>query len=118
MALGWSPGVSMGTITTITSIELYLGLILFLKLDLKYALIAATLLMFAFTGFLWYLSTQAHPPSCGCMGFTGVFKSNKEAAIFGIARNCVVLLALKIAYESHFGEVASPPQQHLPATAQ
>jgi Methylamine utilisation protein MauE len=79
-----------------TGLELYLGTILLLKIDMGYGLWAATVLMFVFTGFLWYLSTLAHPPSCGCMGLTGIFKSTKDAALFGLIRNCLILWCLKL----------------------
>src|SRR3989442_14821894 len=49
-------------------LELYLGVLLFKKIDLKYAMIASTVLMLLFTVYLWYLSILAHPPSCGCLG--------------------------------------------------
>jgi len=69
------------------------------KLDLKYGLWAATGVLFAFTVFLWYLSTLANPPSCGCLGLTGLFKSNRADALFGIVRNVVILWLLKFAYD-------------------
>jgi hypothetical protein len=34
--------------------------------------------------FLWYLSTLANPPSCGCLGLTGMFDSSRHDAVFGI----------------------------------
>ena len=55
-------------------------------------------LMLAFSVFLWHLSTMAHPPACGCMGLTGMFTSTKKAALFGLARNCLILWGLKLSY--------------------
>src|SRR5262245_11496817 len=86
-------------IICVTGLELYLGTILLLRLDVGYGLWAATVLMFVFTGFLWYLSTLAHPPSCGCMGLTGMFKSTKQAALFGLIRNCLILWCLKLSID-------------------
>jgi hypothetical protein len=45
------------------------------------------------------LSMLANPPSCGCMGLTQLFKSNKHNAVFGLLRNCVILWLLKGAYD-------------------
>lgn len=89
-------------VVAVTVLELYLGVILLFKIDLKYGLSAAMGLMFAFTVFLWYLSTLANPPKCGCLGLTGLFNSNKEAALFGLFRNVLILWALKLSYDYHF----------------
>src|SRR5947208_361822 len=59
----WANAVVFGII----SIEVYLGLILLLHLDLKWGLSAAMGLMFFFVVFMWYLSTRTKPPSCGCL---------------------------------------------------
>ena len=85
-----------------TILELYLGTILLLRLDLKFGMALATGVMLLFTAYLWYLSTMANPPSCGCLGATGVFKSNKHEALFGVLRNCLILWALKWSYDRHF----------------
>src|SRR5581483_4386082 len=53
------------SVAALTSLELYLGWILLRRSDFRRALIAATVLLACFTAFLWYLSTMAHPPSCG-----------------------------------------------------
>jgi uncharacterized membrane protein YphA (DoxX/SURF4 family) len=89
-------------VIAVTILELYLGTILLLKIDLKYALSLAMGLMFVFAGYLWYLSTLASPPSCGCLGLTGIFNSNKHAALFGLFQNCLILWALKFSYDYHF----------------
>jgi hypothetical protein len=88
-------------VASVIALELYLGAILLLKFSLKFALILATGLMFVFTAYLWYLSTMANPPSCGCLGLTGIFNSSKNEAVFGLLRNCVILWALKSAYGCH-----------------
>src|SRR6266853_3943873 len=86
-------------IVSVTIVELYLGVILLLKIDLKYGLVFSMGVMFLFSLFLWYLTTIAHPPSCGCMGLTAVFKSNRHNALLGLFRNCVILWLLKLAYD-------------------
>ena len=45
---------------------------------------------------------MANPPSCGCWGQPGVFKSNKHEALFGVLRNCLILWALKWSHDRHF----------------
>lgn len=87
------------TIVVVTAVELYLGALLLGRIDLKFSLPAVTALMFAFTVFLWFLSTLAHPPSCGCLGLTGVFTAGKRGAVLGIARNCVILWLLRLGYD-------------------
>lgn len=96
------------TIAAATAVELYLGIILLFKVDLKYGLWMATGLIFAFTVFLWYLSTLANPPSCGCLGLTGLFKSNRADALFGVGRNVVILWLLKFAYDYYCKAPAAP----------
>src|SRR6266567_1378486 len=86
-------------LATLTIVELYLGMILVLRIDVKYGLACAAALLFLFSLFLWYLSTLANPPSCGCMGLTAVFTSNKHNALLGLFRNCVMLWLLKLAYD-------------------
>ncbi len=86
-------------VIAVTITELYLAVILLLKMDVRYGLIVAMGVMFLFSIFLWYLTTIAHPPSCGCMGLTAVFKSNKHNALLGLFRNCVILWLLKLAYD-------------------
>jgi hypothetical protein len=94
-------------IVMVTATELYLGAILLLKKDLKISLISSTLLMFAFTTFLWYLSTLANPPSCGCLGLTGMFDSSRHDAVFGIFRNFLILFGLKLSYDFYFPKTNS-----------
>jgi len=55
-------GVAIFTIISVTIVELYLGFILVLKIDLRYALVASMGVLFVFSVFLCYLSTLAHPP--------------------------------------------------------
>lgn len=99
--LGATVHLASVAVAALTVLELYLGVILLLKLDLRYGLWVATALMFAFTAFLWYLSILAHPPSCGCMGLTHVFPSNRHNAVLGIFRNVIILWLLKFAYDSY-----------------
>src|SRR5262249_28961551 len=89
-------------IIAVTIAELYLGTVLALRTDLKLAMMCATGLLLAYTAFLWYLSTLAHPPSCGCLGLTGLFKSNKQAAVLGLGRNCLLLWMLRASYSYYF----------------
>jgi hypothetical protein len=99
-----------------TGFELYLGTILLLRLDIRYGLSASTVLVFLFTAFLWYLSTLAHPPACGCMGLTGMFNSSRHAALFGLVRNCLILWCLKLSmdYYDQIGKESKAASEHLP----
>jgi hypothetical protein len=94
-----SYGLSSAAIFIVTVLEIYLGVLLLLKADLRYTLWMATGLMFAFTVFLWYLTTVVNPPTCGCFGLSGFFKNAKHAAVFGVFRNCLILWMLKAAYD-------------------
>ncbi len=89
-------------VLAVTILELYLGVLLLWKVNLKHALVMAMGLMLIFTGYLWHLSMLAHPPSCGCLGLTGLFNSNKHNALFGLFRNCLILWGLKAAYDYYF----------------
>ena|SRR2546426_9227113 len=95
---GWAKAIVAG----VTALELYLGSILVLRISLKYALIFSTALMFAFTGYLFYLSALAHPPSCGCLGLTGIFQNTRHEALLGLVRNCAILWVIKWSYDHHF----------------
>ena len=83
-------------------LELYLGVILLLKLSLRYALILATALMLIFALFLSYLSLLARPPACGCMGLTAIFHSNRQNAFLGLLRNCAILWFLRGSHDYYF----------------
>jgi hypothetical protein len=96
--------------------ELYLGVILTFHIDLQYAMTVAMGVMLLFIAYMCYLSTLASPPSCGCLGMTGIFKSNKEAALFGMFRNCVILWGLKLAYDYYSAEERASVRPH-PDTA-
>lgn len=89
-------------VASLIVIEFYLGILLVGNIDLRFALILSTALMFIFTAYMWYLSTLANPPSCGCLGLNGIFKSTKHEALFGLLRNCLLLWILKVAYDYHF----------------
>ena len=95
-------GLAKTIVSSSIIVELYLGVLLSLRIDLKYALTASIGLLFLFTLYLWYLSTLANPPACGCLGLTGIFNSSKHEALFGLFRNCVILWALKFSYDHHF----------------
>jgi len=113
ISLGFGGAAATVTIIAVTILELYLGTILLLKLDLKFGLAVSMGIMFPFSLFLWYLTTIAHPPSCGCMGLTAVFKSDKHNALLGLFRNCVLLWLLKLAYDyySEKDQASGRPQQ-------
>lgn len=83
-------------------LELYVGIILVFRVSLRFGLSAGMALMLIFASYLCYLSTLAHPPSCGCLGLTGLFESSKHAALFGVFRNCIILWALKLSYDYYF----------------
>ena len=94
----WADAMVFGTIM----LELYLGLILLLHIDLQWGLSASMGVMFLFAVFLWYLSMTTKPPSCGCLGLTTIFTSAKHEALFGLFRNCAILWALKLSYDYYF----------------
>ena len=85
-------------------------MLLLLRWDLKFALGVTTGLMLVFTVFLWYLSTLAHPPACGCLGLTGLFENSRAEALLGVARNCLILWALKWAYDAYYPKAPPVPQ--------
>ena len=89
-------------VIAVTILELYLGTILLAKIDLRWGMALAMGTMLLFAVYMWYLSTLANPPSCGCLGLTGIFNSNKHAALFGLVQNCLILWALKFSYAHHF----------------
>lgn len=99
------------TVIGVTAVEFYLAVLLLAKLDTLRALMGASVLMFLFTMFLWYLATLAHPPACGCMGLTGMFRSTRHEALFGLVRNCLILWAVLISYNHH----RSAPHQASPS---
>ncbi len=105
-ALSMSYGLAAMIIATVTILELYLGVCLICKICFRFTLIAASSLFFGFTLFLWYLSTLADPPGCGCLGLETVFESTRANAVFGILRNCVILWVLKAVYQDHFRSLA------------
>ena len=110
-ALAFSQKLATGIVIASTTFELYLGLVLLLKKDLRFALVATTMLFFIFTAFLWYLATLAHPPACGCLGLSWVFESSRSAAVFGLLRNCLILWFLKASYEYYFKSPLSRPEK-------
>ena len=94
LALDAPDRVSDLMIIGITTAELYLGILLLMRIEMERTLLMASTLLFIFALFLAYLSTLAHPPSCGCMGLTAVFHSNRHNALLGLLRNCVMIWLL------------------------
>jgi hypothetical protein len=101
-ALDLTHSVASTMVGGLTIVELYVGVALVLQLDRHAMLVSATVLFFLFTGFLWYLATLAHPPACGCFGYSRIFQSNRANAVFGVFRNCVILWLLKSSYDYYF----------------
>ena len=106
VALDLNPGLAHISIIVVTTLELCLGAILLRRLDLRYALGTSVGLIFLLTVFLFYLSTMSNPPSCGCMGLTAVFRSNRSNAVLGLLRNCVLLWLLRGSHEYYFPAAA------------
>src|SRR5579863_10120339 len=77
--LGFGSRVAAMAVAIATVAEIYLGILLALRLDLRYSIGCSILMLSVFTAYLFYLSTLAHPPTCGCIGLTGIFTSNKQA---------------------------------------
>jgi hypothetical protein len=115
VVLGFTRAVADAVIIAVTMVELYLGVVLAARLDLKYTLGVATGLMFVFTAFLCYLSLLAHPPACGCMGFMHVFLSNRHNALAGMVRNVIILWLLKCAYDYYVKALAKGGQSRTTA---
>jgi hypothetical protein len=101
-ALEFPRWVAESLVYFVIVMEIYLGLLLLLKIDWQLAMRLAFGLMFIFTTYLFYLSTLANPPFCGCLGLTGVFNSGKHQALFDLARNVLILWALAVSYRHHF----------------
>jgi hypothetical protein len=109
--------LAVATVSGVTGLEIYLGIILLFKADLSYGLTATSVLLLAFTVFLAYLSTLAHPPSCGCMGLKATFNSNRANALFGLLRNCVLLWLVQGAREYYFPPQTRPKALAAPVSA-
>ena len=90
------PALAKWVILIVTTLEIYLSILLLFRISLSSALTGASILLFAFATYLWYLSTLADPPSCGCIGLTSLFDSNKDAAIFGLVRNVLLLYLVSV----------------------
>jgi len=88
-------------VTIAAAVEIYLAAMLCLKQHRQVAIIGSMVCLLVFTGYLFYLSRMANPPSCGCLGLTGIFKSNKQAAIIGLLRNGVLIATLNACYLSN-----------------
>lgn len=86
------------TILVVTVLELYCATLLLTRWDLKVGMQLGTGLLLVFAVFLFHLSIMADPPKCGCMGITEIFKSNRQNAVFGLFRNCVLLWLLSGTY--------------------
>jgi hypothetical protein len=99
---GWARAlVTMAIIT-----EIYLGTLLVLRRDLRYALAASSALLLAFTGYLWFLTTLANPPSCGCLGLTGIFSNSRAEALLGLSRNVLLLWLIHWSQRRLFPSIA------------
>lgn len=108
--LGLPTGLAEPMVAAATAAEIYVGLLLIFGIDLRYTITFSIVMMSIFTAYLFYLSTLAHPPACGCTGLTGIFNSSRHAAIFGVGRNCLILWMLKIAHDML-------PRSTVPASA-
>lgn len=86
-------------VALVTVVELSLGGVLLFRSRLRDSLVFAGSTLFVFTIYLWYLSTLSHPPSCGCLGLTGIFENTRQAAVFGILRNVFLLIMVLLAYK-------------------
>jgi len=106
MSLDLHRWLAIDSVVVVTALELYLGIILLLRANLKYSLTVSTVLLLVFTAYLWYLTTLAHPPSCGCLGLTGMFTSTRHAAIFGILRNVLLLCGVRLSYDYYIKPAA------------
>ena len=98
--IGLSKGLAGFAVSVALMVEMYLGVLLLTGIDHRYALGVSIALMPVFTVYLFYLSTLAHPPSCGCVGLAGIFNSSRHEAVFGLLRNCVILWMLKLAFDA------------------
>lgn len=112
VALGAPISLATIAIGGLTCLELWLGIVLIVGVNRQVALWAATGLMLSFSIFLFYLSTMAHPPACGCLGLTGAFSSTRQAALFGLGRNCVILWLLRGAYAYYYPRPTATPVKH------
>ena len=102
ITIGFPDRIASSVVVALTILELHLGVILVLKINLRSGIRAATALILMFSIFLSYLCIMADPPSCGCMGLAGVFHSNRHNALLGLLRNCVALWLLKGAHDYYF----------------
>src|SRR5690242_2775782 len=98
--IGFSNGLAGTVVALVLIAEIYLGTLLLTGIEARYAMGVSIALMLIFTGYMFYLSTMAHPPSCGCVGLTGIFNSSKHEAIFGLLRNCIILWLLKLSFDA------------------
>jgi hypothetical protein len=115
-ALGMTRWVAEMLVYLVTVLELYVGTILVLKIDLQFALRVAFGIIFIFAIYLFYLSTLANPPSCGCLGLSAIFKSTRHQALIGLTRNVAILWAVVLASQYYFPEQKKGllPSRQLP----
>lgn len=85
-----------------TSAEIYLGFLLFFKIAPRFAMRLAISVLFLFSTYVFYLSTLADPPSCGCLGLTGIFKNSRHQSFFDLTRNVLLLWAMTLSYSAMF----------------
>ena len=100
--LGFSVATARLIVILVTIMEVYLGVLLVWRIDLRYGLTSATALLLLFSLFLFYLARMAHPPRCGCLGLTGAFAEGRQGAVFGLVRNCIMLWVLKASHQLYF----------------
>ncbi len=110
------PKIADAVILCATIVEIYLGVILLARIHLNYTISLSILIMFLFTGYLWYLSTMENPPSCGCLGLVGLFSSSKREAFAGLFLNCLILRMLQATYRYHFPNITTNSVENQPVS--
>ncbi len=93
----------------ITAFEAQISLNLIAYPISRTAVLSAAILLVFLNLYLGYLITLANPPSCGCLGMIGLFKSSRHAALFGIVRNTLLIFALAL----HFRHYCTTPFQRI-----
>jgi hypothetical protein len=96
-AIGFSRFFSFVTVFAVTVTEMAIGVCLLMGINVRGILKTAGSLILLFTCYLWYLSTLANPPACGCLGLSGIFDTNRQQAFFGMVRNMMILFVIYLA---------------------
>ncbi len=105
-AVGVPEALATPGVVGLTVIELYLGIVLLLGWSTRIYLPAVIVMFLGFTAYLWYLSTLASPPGCGCLGLSEVFSSTKDQALFGMIRNTFLIGYMSASYSHLFPNVS------------